>query len=199
MGRRTRAHLANLTVPATLAAALAVAGLAPTATATASVTGTSTANKASHGPKLVQVGLGTFWECPSKTTRILIAVNTLNLHPGSTLHINFVVRNQSLKACNYVAPYASVAPGPTSTTLGVGPCGSIGFEVMGPGRHNVWPGPQSFNCPALGFAQLQPGATVSGNGSWNQKKPNSSTRVAAGSYTLVVGGHYKFPLRIARS
>jgi len=211
MGSRAPARLADLTLPAILAAALAlvVAILVPAA-ASASVAATSSSSTSSHAPKLVQVGLGTFWECASKTTRILIAVNTLTLHPGSTLHINFIVRNLSSKPCNYVAPYASVAqgpsstalsvaPGPTSTALSVGPCGSLGFEVVSSGRHNVWPGSQAFNCPALGFAQLQPGATASGTGTWNQKKPNSSSRVAAGSYTLVVDGHDKFPLRIARS
>lgn len=146
--------------------------------------------------KLVQVGHGTFWECHDKTTQILVGVNTLTLHPGSTLNIDFVVRNEAAAECNYVAPYSGQAPGPTSTALQAGPCGSIGYEIVGAHHKNVWPGPQAFNCPALGFAQLQPSATVSGSGSWNQDKPGSSNRVPAGSYTLVVDGHFDFPLHV---
>jgi hypothetical protein len=56
------------------------------------------------------------------------------------------------------------------------------------------------NCPALGFAQLAAGATVSGTGTWNQDKPNSTHRVAPGSYILVVGGkRFTFPIRVDRS
>ena len=62
--------------------------------------------------KLVQVGHGTFWECHGKTTQILVGVNTLTLHPGSTLNIDFVVRNEAAAECNYVAPYSGQAPGP---------------------------------------------------------------------------------------
>ena len=66
--------------------------------------------------------------------------------------------------------------------------------------HNVWPGNEVVNCPALGSAQLAPGATVSGTGSWDQTKPNSTHRVAKGNYTLVVENkHFSFPLRIDKS
>ena len=58
----------------------------------------------------------------------------------------------------------------------------------------------SLNCPALGFAQLAAGATVSGTGGWNQTKPNSTHRVAPGKYTLVVENkRFTFPIRIAKS
>ena len=145
---------------------------------------------------LAQTGHATFWECPAKTTQLLVAVNSLTLHPGQTLDITFAVKNLGTAACNYVAPYASVAPGPTSSALQAGPCGSIAYEVLGPGTRNVWPGTQPFDCPALGFAQLAPGATVSGSGSWAQTAPSCSKRVPPGTYTLVVGGHFSFPLHL---
>jgi hypothetical protein len=180
---------------------IALASLVPVAVAAASVaatraTHTSTSTAAS---KLAKVGHGSFWECPTKSTELLIAVNTLTLHPGNTLNITFAAKNQGAKACNYVAPYAGAAPGPTSTALQVGPCGSISFEIVGAHHHNVWPGAQPFNCPALGFAQLAANATVSGSGSWTQTRPGSTQRVPAGTYTLVVDGHFSFPLRVAAS
>ncbi len=56
------------------------------------------------------------------------------------------------------------------------------------------------NCPALGFAQLAAGATVSGTGSWNQDKPNSTRRVAPGTYRLVIDNTpFSFPLHVAKS
>lgn len=149
-------------------------------------------------PKLAAVGNVKFWECPAKTTRMLVAVNTLTLHPESTLTITFVVKNTGTAPCNYTAPYAGAAPGPTSTTLQAGPCGSIGYEIATAGGHEVWPGPQLVNCPALGFAQLAPGATVTGTGTWNQDKPNSDRRVSRGKYTLIVDDkHFRFPLRVS--
>ncbi|HVB91495.1 MAG TPA: hypothetical protein VND70_05285 [Acidimicrobiales bacterium] len=153
--------------------------------------------KAHAAPKLVQVGHRTFWECSSKTTSVLIVVNKLTLHPGDVLTINFVVRNQAAVPCDFVAPYAGAAPGPTSTALQVGPCGSMGFAVLDNHHRNVWPGVQTLNCPALGFAQLHPNATVSGAGSWAQVRPRSTTRVPAGNYTLLVDGHCSFPLQVA--
>jgi hypothetical protein len=186
-------------VPAVLvpvAVAVLVAVLASGGVAAAKPAQSTKTTKTLSASKLVQVGHGTFWECKAKTTQILVGVNTLTLHPGSTLNIDFVVRNEAAAECNYVAPYTSQAPGPTSTALQAGPCGSIGYEIVGAHRKNVWPGPQAFNCPALGFAQLQPSATVSGSGSWNQDKPGGSGRVPAGSYTLVVDGHFDFPLHV---
>ena len=90
--------------------------------------------------------------------------------------------------------------GPTSTALTAGPCGSLGFEIKDAHRHTVWPGDQVVNCPALGFARLAAGATVSGAGSWNQDKPNSTRRVAPGAYRLVMDGtQFSFPFHVARS
>jgi hypothetical protein len=155
--------------------------------------------KAHHvptAPKLTQQGHVTFWECPAKTTGVLIGVNTLTLHPGNTLTINFIVRNEAATACNFVAPYAGLAPGPTASTLHVGPCGSMGFEIEGAHHRDIWPGPQPFNCPALGFAQLQPNGTTAGSGSWAQTLPSGTTRVRAGTYTLLVAGHFSFPLQV---
>ena len=157
----------------------------------------STSGGHAAAPKLAEVGHATFWECPSKTTQLLVAVNTLTLHPGATLTISFTVRNGAATACNYTAPYAGAAPGPTATTLQAGPCGSVGFEIFGPHHTNVWPGVQVINCPALGFAQLPANGTVSGTGTWSQTKPNGTARVRAGSYTLVVENrHFSFPLRV---
>jgi hypothetical protein len=131
---------------------------------------------------------------------MLVVVNTLTLHPGQTLDVSLTVRNGGTASCNYTAPYAGVAPGPTSTTLTAGPCGSVGFQIEDSHHHNVWPGDEVINCPALGFAQLAAGATVSGTGSWSQTKPNSTHRVPAGNYTLTVENkHFSFPLRVAKS
>ncbi|HVT42665.1 MAG TPA: hypothetical protein VHD39_06745 [Acidimicrobiales bacterium] len=155
---------------------------------------------ASQAPKLAQTGKVAFWECSPKTTVLLVAVNTLTLHPGSTLTVSFTVKNGGSSSCNYTAPYASVSPGPTTTALQAGPCGSIGFEIMNASHHKVWPGAQVVNCPALGFAQLAPGATVSGTGTWNQTKPNSTSRVPAGHYTLIVDNkHFSFKLTVAKT
>jgi hypothetical protein len=149
-------------------------------------------------PKLDAVGNVKFWECPSKTTKMLVALNTLTLHPGSTLTIAFVVRNTGTKPCNYTAPYADIAPGPTTTTLQAGPCGSIGYEIATSHGHEVWPGPQLVNCPALGFAQLAPGATVSGTGTWNQDKSNTDSRVPPGKYTVIVDNKtFSFPVEVS--
>ena len=95
---------------------------------------------------LAQAGHATFWDCPSKTTELLVVVNTLTLHPGATLDVSFTVRNGGTTSCNYTAPYASVAPGPTSTSLTAGPCGSVGYEIENSHHHNVWPGAQVVNC-----------------------------------------------------
>lgn len=180
-----------------LAAASVAAGLfaaAPIAAAGAK------SNSHHSGPKLAEVGHVKFWECSSKTTQMLVAVNTLTLHPGQTLTIGFTVKNGGTKSCNYTAPYAGAAPGPTSASLQAGPCGSIGFEVESTRGHEVWPGSQIVNCPALGFAQLAPSATVSGTGSWNQDKPNTSQRVPAGTYDLIVADKtFTFPLRVESS
>jgi hypothetical protein len=151
-------------------------------------------------PKLAQSGPVAFWDCAAKSTFMLVVVNTLTLHLGQTLDVSFTVRNGGTASCNYTAPYAGVAPGPTSTTLTAGPCGSVGFQIEDSHHHNVWPGDEVINCPALGFARLAAGATVSGTGSWSQAKPNSTHRVPAGNYTLTVENkHFSFPLRVANS
>jgi hypothetical protein len=182
-----------------LAAASVAAGLlvaAPVAAAGAK----STSNSHHAGPKLAEVGHVKFWECSSKTTQMLVAVNTLTLRPGQTLNIGFTVKNGGTSPCNYTAPYAGAAPGPTTTALQAGPCGSIGFEVESTRGHAVWPGSQIVNCPALGFAQLAPNATVTGTGTWNQDKPNTSQRVPAGTYNLIVANKsFTFPLRVEGS
>ena len=71
------------------------------------------ARQSPRRPKLAQTGHVTFWDCPSKTTLLLVVVNTLTLHPGATLDVSFTVRNGGTASCNYTAPYAGVAPGPT--------------------------------------------------------------------------------------
>jgi hypothetical protein len=187
---------ASLLAAAVAASGLALALLLP-AGLPAAAKSTTTTHHAS-APKLSAVGNVKFWECPSKTTRMLVAVNTLTLRPGSTLDITFIIKNTGTRACNYTAPYAGVAPGPASTTLQAGPCGSIGYAVATSRGHEVWPGPQLVNCPALGFAQLAPGATVTGTGTWNQDKPNTNTRVPPGKYVLVVDNkHFSFPLHVS--
>ncbi|MFZ0251110.1 MAG: hypothetical protein WAL61_14285 [Acidimicrobiales bacterium] len=151
-------------------------------------------------PALAQSGPVAFWSCPARTTEILVALNTLTLHPGGTLDLSFTVKNGGTASCNYTAPYAGVTPGPTTTALTAGPCGSVSFTVEDSHHHDVWPGAEVVNCPALGFAQLAAGATVSGSGSWNQDRPNSTRRVAPGGYTLVVGNtHISFRVRVDKS
>jgi hypothetical protein len=152
--------------------------------------------KAVAAPTLNQQGHVTFWECPARTTAVLIGVSTLVLHPGQQLTINFIVRNQGTKACNYVAPYAGAAPGPTATALQVGPCGSMGFEIEASHHRNVWPGVVTYNCPALGFAQLPSNGTVVGSGMWSQTTPSGTKRVPSGHYSLVVAGHFSFPITV---
>ena len=170
---------------------LVAVATSPPSAASSTTTSTST-------PKLAKVGHAAFWRCPAKTTELLVVVNTLTLHPGATLDVAYTVRNGATTSCSYTAPYAGVAPGPTAATLTAGPCGSIGFKVEDRRHHAVWPGNVVVNCPALGFAQLAPGATVSGNGSWDQTKPNSTRRVRPGNYTLVVdNSHFTFRLHIA--
>lgn len=151
-------------------------------------------------PALAQSGRAVFWDCPARTTDLLVALNTLTLRPGATLRISFTVRNTGSSSCNYTAPYAGTEPGPTSTALTAGPCGSVGFQVQDARHHTVWPGAQVINCPALGFAELAAGATVSGAGSWNQDKPNSTHRVPPGTYRLVIDDtRISFPLHVAKS
>jgi hypothetical protein len=172
----------------------ALALLAPAATAAGGSSGTT---RSAASPKLTQLGHVTFWECKSKTTEMLVAVNSLSLHPGQPLVVTFTVRNQAATSCNYTAPYAGAAAGATASSLQAGPCGSVGLEILGPHDRDVWPGVQVVHCPALGFAQLAPNGTVSGTGTWDQTVPNSAARVAAGSYTLVVNDrHFSFPLHV---
>lgn len=191
---------ASTLAAASAAGGLVLAALVVPAGPLAAAKSTTTTTHHSSAAKLDLVGHVRFWECPAKTTEMLVGVNTLTLHPGSTLSLTFLVKNQSTASCNYTAPYAGAAPGPTSTTLQAGPCGSIGFEVETARGHEVWPGPQLLNCPALGFAQLAAGATVSGTGTWNQDKPNSTQRVAPGTYRVVVGDkHFTFLVKVAAS
>jgi hypothetical protein len=189
---------ASLLAAASATSGLVLAALVAPAGPSAAAKSTTATTHHTSAPKLDAVGNVKFWECPSKTTRMLVAVNTLTLHPGSTLDITFIIKNTGTTSCNYTAPYASVAPGPTSTTLEAGPCGSIGFEIATSRGHEVWPGPQLVNCPALGFAQLAPGATVTGTGTWNQDKPNTDKPVSPGKYTLIVDDkRFSFPIHVS--
>ncbi len=186
-------------------AALALAAPASGSTSKSTSSGTSKRAKTTTTThpaalRLARSGKIGFWECSAKTTELLVAVNTLTLHPGATLEVSFTVKNVGSASCSYTAPYAGVEPGPTSTSLQAGQCGSIGFEIENGAHHIVWPGTQVVNCPALGFARLAPGATVSGTGTWDQTRPNSTARVSAGDYTLVVGNRdFSFPLRVLKS
>lgn len=184
---------------AVVALVVALSILAPAAASADTAAARNDAAK-TRAPALALSGKAAFWDCPSKTTELLVVVNTLTLHPGATLNVSFTVRNSGTTSCNYTAPYAGVAPGPTSASLTAGPCGSVGYEIENSHHHNVWPGAQVVNCPALGFAQLAAGATVSGTGSWNQTEPNSTHRVPPGHYTLTVENkHFSFPLHVASS
>jgi hypothetical protein len=190
---------ASLFAAATAASTLSVAVLVLSAGLPAAAKSTTTTTHSS-GAKTSALGHVKFWECPSKTTQMLVVVNTLTLHPGSPLNITFIIKNTGTSSCNYTAPYAGVAPGPTSASLQAGPCGSVGFEVTSSRGKEVWPGPQLLNCPALGFAQLAPGSAVTGTGTWNQDKPNSGQRVTPGKYTLIVDNkHFSFPLQVSSS
>jgi hypothetical protein len=148
--------------------------------------------------KLVVQGPITFWECPSKTTKVLIAVSSLKLHPGDQLKLNFIVRNAAAKPCGYVVPVAG-SGGATAATLGMGPCGAVGFEILGAHNRMVWPGVKPFNCPALTFAQLGTNAAVVGSGSWDQSNQSGTGRVAAGHYVLMVDDHYAFALTLLKN
>jgi hypothetical protein len=178
---------------AAIATAVLIMAAAP------SPAGAKTTHKttAQSPPKLAQAGHGTFWECSAKSTGLLVGVNRLTLHPSQVLNLDFIAKNNGTTPCNYVAPYVSGGTGVVSTALQIGPCGSMGFTIEGQHHRNVWPGVAAFNCPALGFAQLQPGASVIGSGSWAQTSPNSLKRVRPGRYTIVVDGQFKFPLTIA--
>jgi hypothetical protein len=193
-GRRHR-HRAAAAI-----AAVALFAFAPLVLAAVPAAAARKGTTLAKPPALAQAGHGAFWGCPAKTTELLVVVNTLTLHPGAPLSVSFTVRNAGSTSCTYTAPYAGAAPGPTSTALTAGPCGSVGFEIVNAQRHDVWPGDEVVNCPALGFAQLAPGATVSGTGSWDQTKPNSTRRVRPGEYRLVITHtHFSFPLHIDRS
>jgi hypothetical protein len=154
------------------------------------------APNASTAP-LAEKGKGVFWDCRPKTTALLVAVNRLVLHPGQALDLDFIVKNQGKVGCDYVAPYTGTAPGPTSPTMLLGQCGSMVFDVLGAHNRKVWPGLKTPTCPALGYAQLAPGATAIGSGTWDQTSGSSSKRLAVGNYTLVIDGQFKFPLRIS--
>jgi hypothetical protein len=54
-------------------------------------------------PKLSQVGHAAFWACPAMTTQLLVTVNTLTVHPGTTLNVLFTVRNGARTSSNYTA------------------------------------------------------------------------------------------------
>ena len=177
------------------------AAVATVTTASAVALATASAAGATGGahrspPRLAQGGHASFWDCPAATTELLVVVNTLTLHPGHSLDITFAVHNGATASCSYTTPYAQATAGSSSTKLEAGPCGSVAYEIVGPHRRNVWPGVQVVNCPALGFAQLAPGATVTGTGSWNQTRPDSAQRVPVGTYTLLVDRRFSFPIHV---
>jgi hypothetical protein len=175
-------------------ALLTLGGLVPAGAASPLATSHRSATP-SH--KLVQQGPITFWECPAKSTRALISVSSLTLHPGDHLQLNFIVRNVGTKACNYVSPVGGV-PGAASGTLTMGPCGAVGFEILGAHNRNVWPGVKPFNCPALTFAQLPVNGVAVGSGTWDQSNQTATGRVPPGRYVLMVDDHYTFALQIKK-
>lgn len=193
-------------------AALVVLGLAVPAArsglagATAASSGAAHGSRGHHAPAKTPVVRAptrrsrtahvAFWECPAKSTSVLVAVDALVLHPGQTLHLSFIAKNLGQTACSYVAPYAGVAPGPTAAALTMGPCGSLPFVVDNTHDHNVWPGTAAFACPALGYAQLAPGQVVQGTGSWDLTRGGSTAPVAPGTYTVVVDKVLRIPLRV---
>jgi hypothetical protein len=190
---------AVLAVAVAVAAAIPVlaSGLVPAAPAGAAPRKGTTLPEAA---RLAQAGHTAFWHCPARTTELLVAVDTLTLQPGASLDISFSVRNGGTSSCTYTAPDADAASGRTPAALTAGPCGSVGYEIDDAHHHNVWPGTQVVNCPALGSAQLAPGASVSGTATWDQTRPDSAHRVPPGPYVLVVeNGRFTFPLRVARS
>ena len=151
-------------------------------------------------PKLNVVGHVRFWECPSKSTEML--VDREHPHAAPRVHADAHLPRQEPgpSSCNYTAPYASVAPGPTSTALEAGPCGSIGFEIETSHGHEVWPGPQSSTARPWASPSSPPAPRSRARASWNQDKPNSTQRVAPGVYKVVVDNkHFTFPLHVAKS
>jgi hypothetical protein len=88
------------------AAAAVLALLGPAASGTA---GASTSHRSA--PKLAQLGHACFWECPAKTTTLLVAVNTLTLRPGNTLIIGVTVRSNGTSSCNDTAPASATRRG----------------------------------------------------------------------------------------
>lgn len=164
MGRAPGGRWAALALAVALAVLVVLTTAGPIAAAPVGAGSTPGESGAHVVPTLAQTGHAVFWECPARTTELLVAVNTLTLHPGATLDISFTVRNTGTTACHYTAPYAGVAPGPTVTTLTAGPCGSVGYEIRGPHGGDVWPGPELVNCPALGFAQAGTGRHRVGHG-----------------------------------
>jgi hypothetical protein len=109
----------------TPAASVALSVLVPLVTVPHTAAAPEKGTALAKTPKLSQVGHADFWDCPAKTTQLLVTVNTLTLHPGTTLNVLFTVRNGGKTSSNYTAPYADVAPGPTSTALRAGPSGWV--------------------------------------------------------------------------
>jgi hypothetical protein len=193
-------------------AALVVLGLVPPTAGSGLAGATAPSSGSSHGSRSHDARAKTpvvraptrrsrtahvaFWECPAKSTSVLVAVDALVLHPGQTLHLSFIAKNLGQAACSYVAPYAGVVPGPTAAALAMGPCGSLPFVVDNKHGHNVWPGTAAFACPALGYAQLASGQVVQGTGSWDLTRGGSTAHVPPGTYTVVVDKVLRIPLRV---
>lgn len=182
----------------TMRMGVATTALALSAIGVAAIPAAAVERAAHHNDavsRLSQHGHGAFGECPASATTLLIAVNRLELHPGQKLEVHFIAKNQGTSACTYTGPLNGTATGSAASSLEMGPCGSVGYEVEGAHHRNVWPGRAVFGCPALGFAHLQPGGTASGSGQWDQVLPSGS-RVRPGSYALVVDRRFSFRLRV---
>ena len=126
------------------------------------------AQDAAAGPshKLLQQGPVTFWECKAKTTQASDRGELATLHPGDQLKLNFIVRNEGTKPCNYVVAARRRRARATAPTLPMGPCGAIGFEIdIEAHNQMVWPGVTTVQLsrPELS-ASWRPVATVVGSG-----------------------------------
>ena len=172
-----------------------VAAAVAVATVTVSATGSLLGGTGQRGPRAGRTERPRSWPRPGTspsgsarrpTTELLVAVNTLTLHPGRSLDITFTVRNSAPTACSYTAPYAE-APGPHPDHPGGG---AVRFRRLRDRRpapaQRVARGQRSSTARRSASAQLAPGAIVTGTG---LVEPDSGQRRRAGpvgSYTLVV-------------
>ena len=166
-----------------LAAASAACGLVlvaprPPAGRRGAKSTTTTTHHAS--PKLAQLGHVKFWECPSKTTQMLVAVNTLTLHPGETLDITSPSGTAAPASCNYTAPFAGDDTRADRHHAAGRPCGSIGFEIASPHGHEVWPGPQLSTAPPWASRGLPPTPLCRERAGGTRTNPTAASGCSAG-------------------